>query len=123
MVASYVPDRGDIVWLNFSPQEGHEQAGHRPALVLSPATYNGRVGLALLCPITSRAKGYPFEVRIPDGLPTSGVILSDQLRSVDWRARQAEFRHKIADSVVHEVAAKFSTLLAPQLPEQDAPMP
>lgn len=116
MVTEYVPDRGDVVWLNFDPQEGHEQAGHRPALVISPAAYNGRVGLALVCPITSRVKGYPYEVTIPDDLKTGGVVLSDQLRSVDWRARRAAFRHKVPDGVVRDVIAKLTTLLAPPQP-------
>jgi mRNA interferase MazF len=88
---AYIPDRGDIVWMTFNPQAGHEQAGRRPALVLSPASYNGKVGLAILCPITSQVKNYPFEVLIPDGLKMGGAILSDQVKSHDWRASQAEF--------------------------------
>ncbi len=87
---AHVPERGDLVWLTFSPQTGHEQAGRRPAVVLSPATYNGKVGLALFCPITSQVKGYPFEVALPEGLSISGVILADQVKSLDWRAREAE---------------------------------
>lgn len=87
----YCPDRGDVVWLTFTPQVGHEQARHRPALVLSPGPYNRKVGLALLCPITSQAKGYPFEVGLPAGLKISGVVLSDQIKSLDWRARQSAF--------------------------------
>src|SRR5437762_13948374 len=83
---AYVPERGDAVWLTLDPQAGHEQAGRRPALVLSPAAYNGRVGLALCCPITNQAKGYPFEVALPDGLAVSGVVLADQVKSLDWRA-------------------------------------
>src|SRR5512143_1514622 len=86
----YVPKRGDVVWITLNPQAGHEQSGRRPAVVLSPGTYNGKVGLALLCPLTSQIKGYPFEVVLPTGLPISGVILSDQLKSLDWRAREAE---------------------------------
>jgi mRNA interferase MazF len=86
----YVPERGDLIWLSFSPQAGHEQAGRRPALVLSPAAYNKGAGLALVVPVTSHIKGYPFEVLLPSGLPVSGVILSDHLKSVDWRARAAE---------------------------------
>src|SRR5438067_4938950 len=85
----YVPERGDVVWLAFDPQAGHEQAGRRPAIVLSPAVYNGRSGLALCCPITSQVKGYPFEVAIPPGLSIAGVILADQVKSLDWRARRA----------------------------------
>jgi len=87
---AYIPDSGDIVWIAFNPQAGHEQAGHRPALVLSPAAYNGKVGLAILCPITSQVKGYPFEVQIPDGLKVSGAILSDQVKSLDWKARNVD---------------------------------
>ncbi len=108
---SNIPDRGDAIWLTFSPQAGHEQAGRRPALVLSPATYNGKVGLALLCPITNQAKDYPFEVAIPDGLEVTGVILSDQIRSLDWRAREAEHITRLPNEVVYEVLAKINTLL------------
>ncbi|HTG17989.1 MAG TPA: endoribonuclease MazF, partial [Blastocatellia bacterium] len=85
---TYSPDRGDIVWIDFSPQAGHEQAGRRPALVVSPGAYNKKVGLAILCPITSQVKGYPFEVALPDDLPIQGVVLSDQAKSLDWRARR-----------------------------------
>ncbi len=88
--SAYVPDRGDVVWISLNPQAGHEQAGRRPAVVLSPAAYNGKVGLAILCPITNQAKGYPFEVRLPTGLAVTGVILCDQAKSLDWRARRAE---------------------------------
>src|SRR5215813_14686908 len=86
----YVPERGDAVWVTLDPQAGHEQAGRRPALVLSPAAYNRRVGLALLCPITNQIKGYPFEVLIPQGLKVTGAVLSDQVKSLDWKARKAE---------------------------------
>jgi len=109
---SRVPDRGDLVWVSLNPQAGHEQAGRRPALVLSPAAYNKKVGLALLCPITSQAKGYPFEVRLPDGLPIAGVILSDQIKSLDWRARKAEVLCKLSDDVVEEVLLKVNALLS-----------
>lgn len=112
MAKRYCPERGDIVWLAFSPQAGHEQSGHRPALVLSPEAYNRKVGLALFCPITSRTKGYPFEVAIPEGLKASGVILSDQVKSLDWKARQAEFCCKLPSSALDEVTAKLATLLA-----------
>lgn len=108
---SYVPDRGDVVWLTFNPQAGHEQAGRRPALVLSPATYNGKTGLALLCPVTNQIKGYPFEVAIPDGLAVTGVILSDQIKSLDWRVRQAEYINALSTEVVARVLAKIMTLL------------
>src|SRR5438270_8099109 len=86
---AYIPERGDAIWITLDPRAGHEQAGRRPALVLSPRAYNGRVGLALLCPITSQVKGYPFEVPLPDGLAVAGVVLADQVKSLDWRARQA----------------------------------
>jgi mRNA interferase MazF len=89
--ADYVPDRGDIVWIDFDPQLGHEQAGERPAVVLSRRDYNERTGLAVICPITSRAKGYPYEVPLPTGLPVFGVVLCDQVKSLDWQARGAAF--------------------------------
>jgi len=107
-----VPQRGDIVWLSMNPQAGHEQAGRRPALVLSPGSYNAKVGLAILCPITSRVKGYPFEVPIPVGLPVEGVILSDQARSLDWKARKAEFICKLPAESTIEVLQKLGTLLS-----------
>lgn len=110
---TYIPERGDLIWLQFNPQAGHEQAGHRPAIVLSPASYNGRVGLALLCPITSQVKGYPFEVALPPGLPLSGVILSDQVKSLDWRIRQASFVCKLPEQLVSDVLMRLNTLLDP----------
>ena len=106
-----IPDRGDIVWITLNPQVGHEQAGRRPALVLSPAAYNGKVGLAILCPITSQIKGYPFEVLIPDGLEISGAILSDQVKSLDWQARQAEIICKLPSAELDEVLQKLKTLI------------
>jgi len=106
-----VPDRGDIVWLTFTPQAGHEQAGHRPALVLSPKLYNGRSGLALFCPITSRPKGYPFEVVLPASSKVTGVVLADQIKSLDWRARRARFAGTAPPTVVGEVLNKLSVLL------------
>jgi mRNA interferase MazF len=112
---AYIPDSGDIVWITFTPQAGHEQAGHRPALVLSPKAYNGKVGLAILCPITSQVKGYPFEVLIPDGLEISGAILSDQVKSLDWKARKAEFSCKLPPVAFNEVVQKLSTLIRQQL--------
>lgn len=108
----YVPDRGDVVWITFAPQAGHEQAGRRPAVVLSPAAYNGKVGLALLCPITNQAKGYPFEVAIPGGLPVTGVVLSDQVKSLDWRVRQAERICPLPQPSLIEVLRKLGALLA-----------
>ena len=108
---SYIPKRGDAIWLDFNPQTGREQAGRRPAFVVSPASYNGKVGLALLCPVTSRVKGYPFEVSIPEGFPVSGVVLSDQLKSLDWRQRRAAFICVLPESVTQEVLKKVEALL------------
>lgn len=110
--SSDVPERGDLVWLTFHPQAGHEQAGRRPAVVLSPAAYNGKVGLALLCPITSRTKGYPFEVPLPDGSPVHGVVLADQIKSLDWRARRAERMGTLPGHVVSDILEKLGLLLA-----------
>ena len=106
----YAPDRGDLIWLNFTPQTGHEQAGKRPALVLSPKEYNGKTGLLIACPVSSKAKGYPFEV-IVTGKKINGVILSDQVKSLDWKARKASFAEKAADTVVSETQAKLHLLL------------
>ena len=111
MARRYVPARGDVVWITFNPQAGHEQAGRRPAVVLSPSSYNGKVGLAILCPVTSQVKGYPFEVAIPSGLKLSGVILADQVKSLDWRVRNAEFICKLPQETTSEVAGKLATLL------------
>lgn len=105
------PDTGDIVWLAFTPQAGHEQAGRRPALVLSPGEYNSRSGLALFCPITSNRKGYPFEVVLPATGRVTGVVLADQIKSLDWRARRARFACKAPSTAVSEVLAKVSVLL------------
>jgi mRNA interferase MazF len=109
---SYVPQRGDVVWIFLNPQAGHEQAGRRPAVILSPKAYNAKVGLALLCPITSQVKGYPFEVVVPAGLPVAGVILSDHIKSLDWRARKAEWVCSLPPQTTTEVLAKSQTLLA-----------
>jgi mRNA interferase MazF len=108
----YVPARGEAVWITLDPQAGHEQAGRRPALVLSPAAYNGRVGLALLCPITGQVKGYPFEVPLPEGLTVSGVALADQVKSLDWRARKASRIGAVPEEVIARVLRTLSTLLA-----------
>jgi len=108
----YVPQRGDVVWIALNPQAGHEQAGRRPALVLSPAAYNGKVGLAILCPITNQVKGYPFEVVVPDGLAVTGAILSDQVKSLDWRARDAELICALPTATMTRVLQKLNTLLA-----------
>ncbi len=108
----YIPDRGDLVWLNFLPQAGHEQAGRRPAVVISPKAYNRPTQLALVCPVTSRSKGYPFEVLIPKTAAIQGVILADQLKSLDWRARKAEFAGRLDATTLTEVAGKVMALLA-----------
>jgi len=107
----YVPDRGDLVWIDFNPQAGHEQAGRRPALVLSPKKYNSKVGLAILCPITSKEKGYPFEVAISKGSNVQGVILSDQAKSMDWKSRKIDFISKLPDDFLKTVLLKLNTLL------------
>jgi mRNA interferase MazF len=111
VAARYVPARGDLVWLQFDPQAGHEQGGRRPALVVSPQAYNSRVGLALCCPVTSRAKGYPFEVALSGTRNLAGVVLADQLKSLDWNARQARRIESASPDVVEEVLAKILTLL------------
>jgi mRNA interferase MazF len=106
---SAVPDAGDIVWLAFSPQAGHEQAGHRPALVLTPATYNGKTGLMVCCPMTSRIKGYPFEVIVSRDPPSA--VLADQVKSLDWRARRAVSKDRVPAGILDEVRAKVSALI------------
>jgi mRNA interferase MazF len=111
MSRKYVPDRGDAVWITLNPQAGHEQAGRRPALVLSPAAYNRKVGLVILCPITTQIKGYPFEVLVPEGLKVSGAILSDQVKSLDWRFRKAELLCRLPLTVTQDVLNKLNTLL------------
>ena len=109
--ADYVPARGEIVWLRFTPQSGREQAGHRPALVLSPLAYNEKTGLGLFCPITSTIKGYPFEVMLPPTGEITGVVLADQVKSLDWRARRAQFACQASPQVVSEVLGKINALL------------
>ena len=111
MTHNYVPNTGDLIWLTFDPQAGREQAGRRPALVLSPAAYNEKTDLALVCPISSRVKGYPFEVPLPEGLPISGVVLSDHLKSLDWKQRRAEFVAYVGAEVVSDVLARLAPLL------------
>jgi mRNA interferase MazF len=111
MTRRYVPGRGDIVWLQFAPQAGHGQSGHRPALVVSPLAYNRKTGLALFCPITSQVKGYPFEVLLPGGGKPSGAILSDQIKSLDWRVRRAKRLSRAPKDVMTEVLAKIHTLI------------
>ena len=106
-----VPDAGEVVWLQFNPQAGHEQAGMRPALVLSPAAYNGKTGLMLCCPITSQIKGYPFEVRIVGNAKVSGAVLADQVKNLDWRVRNARAFARIADHELAEVRGKTKALV------------
>ncbi len=110
MVTEYVPSRGDIVFLQFSPQQGREQAGIRPALVLSSKSYNAKVGLMLTCPITSRSKGYFFEVPLGKSLQTHGVVLADQVKSQDWRQRGAKFVERVPDGMVGQVLEKLAVL-------------
>lgn len=107
----YVPERGDLVWLTFDPQAGREQAGRRPALVLSPVSYNRRASLALVCPITTQVKGYPFEVALPEGLSISGVVLADHVKSADWAVRRAEFAARAPSEILAEVTARLKPLL------------
>ena len=107
----YLPARGDILWIRLNPQAGHEQTGRRPALILSPSAYNRKVGLALLCPITSQIKGYPFEVQWPKGLPVSGVVLADQVKSLDWRIRRSEQIGQVSQTILEEVLARLTPLL------------
>jgi mRNA interferase MazF len=108
---AYVPDAGDVVWVDFTPQAAHEQAGRRPAVVLSPQSYNEKAGLAVLCPITSHAKGYPFEVAIPAALAVWGVILADQLKSLDWRRCQVQRFGKIPATVLDTLLRRVAALL------------
>jgi mRNA interferase MazF len=114
MPSAYVPDRGDLVWLEFTPQAGSEQAGKCPALVMSPKSYNKKVGLALVCPVTSRIKGYPFEVLLPDELGVNGVVLSDQIKSLDWRARKARLIDRAPAPLIQQVTSRILPLLDPE---------
>lgn len=109
MAGRYIPEAGDIVWLQFNPQSGHEQAGHRPALVVSPRSYNRKAGLMLCCPMTTRVKGYPFEVVIGDS--AESAVLSDQVKSLDWRARKATFKGRAPKTVLQEVQGKLKALI------------
>jgi mRNA interferase MazF len=108
---AYIPQRGDVVWITLNPQAGHEQSGRRPAVVLSPKSYNSRTGLVILCPVTSQVKGYPFEVLFPEGFQITGAILSDQVKSLDWRARNAELICTLPDEIIFEALDKLGTLL------------
>jgi len=107
----FVPDRGELIWLTFDPQAGHEQAGRRPALVLSPKSYNHKSGLALVCPVTSQIKGYPFEVPVPAGFRVDGVILADHVKSLDWKARKVERISRVPPPILNEVLARLAPLL------------
>jgi len=111
VTSRYIPAQGDIVWLQFNPQAGHEEAGRRPALVVSPKEYNRKVGLALFCPVTSQVKGYPFEVLLPSGLAASGAVLSDQVKSLDWRVRKAERLCTAPKEVVEGALGKILALI------------
>jgi len=111
-MAAWVPARGDVVWISMATS-GRERSGRRPALVLSPAAYNAKVGRALLCPVSSQVKGYPFEVAVPDGLPVRGVVLSDQVKSLDWRARGAEFICAVPAGTTRAVLQRLQTLVSP----------
>jgi mRNA interferase MazF len=108
---AFIPGRGDVVWLLFDPQAGHEQAGRRPALVISPRAYNAKTGLSLVCPITSHVKDYAFEVQLPAGLPVAGVVLADQIKNLDWRARQADYICTLPLETTDDVIAKIIPLL------------
>ena len=108
---TYVPEAGDVVWLDFDPQAGHGQAGHRPALVVSPALYNGKSGLMVCCPLSTRIKGHPFEVAAQVG-GQAGVVLSDRVKSLDWRVRRARKRGTVPASVLFDVRARIKALLA-----------
>jgi mRNA interferase MazF len=110
MPAAYVPERGDVMWLDFTPHSGHEQGGRRPALVVSPSNYNRKTGLALVFPITTHAKGYPFETPLPTGLKVTGVILSDHLKNLDWRSRRALFICRLDASILNDALAKLHAL-------------
>jgi mRNA interferase MazF len=107
----YIPERGDVVWMMFGPQAGHEQSGRRPGVVISPSIYNGKTEMALCCPVTSQIKGYPFEVLVPAGLKISGAILADHIRNIDWKTRRAEYLCKLPDKAMDEVTEKILSLL------------
>lgn len=109
--SGYVPERGDVVWLDFDPQAGHEQSGRRPAFVISPAAYNGKTGLMLCCPITTQVKGYPFEVAVEGSTKVRGVILADQVKSLDWQVRKAERKGNVSKGVLEEAVGKIRAIL------------
>ncbi len=109
--SAYVPETGDVIWLTFTPQAGREQAGRRPGLVLSPSAYNRKTSLCLVCPITSKIKGFPFEVILPQECTLQGVILTDHVRSADWQARKAVYVETVSDQILDEVRAKLQALI------------
>lgn len=111
MARKYVPDAGDIVWVDFTPQAGHEQAGHRPALVLSPSAYNNAAGMMVCCPMTSQVKGYPFEVEIRERKGITSIVLADQVKSLDWRVRNAKYKGRADQNELNEVRAKVVALI------------
>jgi mRNA interferase MazF len=111
MVDAHIPDAGELVWLNFDPQAGHEQGGRRPAIVLSPKAYNGRTGLCLAAPVTNQSKGYPFELALPAGCRSTGVVLCDQVRSLDWKARRASLKETLGTGFAREILARFLPLV------------
>ena len=111
-MARFVPDRGDLVWLDFEPQRGREQSGRRPAIIVSPRSYNGKIGLALFCPVTSQIKGYPFEVPLPDDSRVKGVVLADQIKSLDWRARRARFIEQSPPACLSSVLDRVEAVLS-----------
>lgn len=111
-MAARAPDRGDLVWISFTPHAGHEQAGRRSAVVLSPREYNAKAGLSLCCPVTNRSKGYPFEVPLPEGLAIEGVVLADHVKSLDWGAREVKRAGSIPEATLAEIVGKLSALLS-----------
>lgn len=110
-MVDYIPEQGHIVWLTLNPQKGHEQSGRRPAVVLSPSSYNSKVDLAIFCPITSREKGYPFEIKLPPKCSIQGVILVDQIKSLDWKSRNAEYICTISQPLLKQISKRLRVLL------------
>ena len=121
MPEEYLPDRGDAIWIDMDPSSGHEQSGRRPAVVLSRSIYNRSSGLMIVCPVTSRVKGYPYEVELPSGIRIHGVALSDQIKSFDYKARNAEFICILPDDTVQTILGKSRSLLQPAILESTPP--